>query len=157
MDEIIMRFPVIAQQIFDQLSNKYLTNCKAVKPDWNRFVKGSRILLIRIIVKYSERSLYSFGKQWKKLIQKESCKNLRKIIIAMDQFYKKNNFRMLYQWSPHHVAADYGCNELYKFVIEKVGNENVGNENDVTPLHIAVQYGHQEISKLIVEHKGKST
>ena len=153
MDAIILRIPVIAQQIFEELDNQCLTKCKYVNQNWNTFIKVSKPIWIRILNKYIVKSFESrFQNHWKLLIKKESVHNLRKITTAVYRFYLKNSSRKEYQWSPHHIAADYGNVRLYKHIIKKIGFENLTNNNDVTPLHIAVQYGHVDICKLIIEN-----
>ena len=149
MDEIILRFPMVAKRIFEELDNQCLTKSKCVNQIWNLFINESKSTWIRILNKYNVKSFESkFQNHWKLLIEKESVHNLRKITTAVYRFYLKNSSRKEYQWSPHHIAADYGNVRLYKHIVKKVGFENLTNNNDVTPLHIAAIKGHFNICKL---------
>ena len=38
MEELIARFSHIAKQIFEQLDNKSLTNCREVAKSWKKFI-----------------------------------------------------------------------------------------------------------------------
>ena len=153
MDEIILRFPMVAKRIFEELDNQCLTKSKCVNQIWNLFINESKSTWIRILNKYNVKSFESkFRNHWKLLVKRESVHNLRKITTAVYRFYLKNTSRQEFHWSPHHIAADYGNVRLYIDITKKFGFENRANDNDVTPLHIAVQCGHIEICKIIIEN-----
>ena len=49
MEELIARFPQIAEQIFEQLDNKSLTNCREVAKSWQEFVDDRNMSWVRIV------------------------------------------------------------------------------------------------------------
>ena len=49
MDELFARFPHIAMQIFEQLDNKSLTNCREVANSWQKFIDERNMSWIRIV------------------------------------------------------------------------------------------------------------
>ena len=51
MEDLIMRFPHLAEKIFDTLENKSLTTCREVSKSWNNFVCKKKFFLIRFIEK----------------------------------------------------------------------------------------------------------
>ena len=49
MENLILRFPHIAQQIFEKLSDKSLTKCRQVGKLWQAFIDENSLPWIRII------------------------------------------------------------------------------------------------------------
>ena len=49
MENFILRFPHIAQQIFEKLGNKSLTKCREVGKLWQTFIDENSLPWIRII------------------------------------------------------------------------------------------------------------
>ena len=50
----------------------------------------------------------------------------------------------------HHLAADYGHLEIFKFILDKI--EDYAEEFGDPPLHYAAQSGHLEMSKFIIDN-----
>ena len=67
MEEFIARFPVIGQEIFNQLDNQTLTKCKEVSRDLNQFLEDDRLVWTRIIKKY-DASHVEFKDAWKLVV-----------------------------------------------------------------------------------------
>ena len=44
MEDVIFRFPHLAEKIFDSLENKSLTICREVSTSWNDFVSKKKVL-----------------------------------------------------------------------------------------------------------------
>ena len=51
MDEIILRFPEISKQIFNNLDNQNLTKCRAVSQSWKESIEERKYFWIRKIQK----------------------------------------------------------------------------------------------------------
>ena len=51
MEEVLVRFPLVAQQFFEQLDNESLTNTRIVSKSWLRFVDDLKFPMIRKIEK----------------------------------------------------------------------------------------------------------
>ena len=49
MEDLIFRFPFVAQQIFEKLDNKSLTKCREVSKMWKDFIDDRNYSWIRII------------------------------------------------------------------------------------------------------------
>ena len=57
MENILLRFPVIGQEIFKQVDNPNLTKCKEVCHSWGYFLNNDRLVWLRIIQKYEKNEL----------------------------------------------------------------------------------------------------
>ena len=72
--------------------------------------------------------------------------------IILEYVRNKNPVRMV---SALHVAAMNGLLEIYKYISERVVNQNPRTEKSRrTPLHSAVDSGHSELCKYIIEVNG---
>ena len=49
MEELITRFPHVAEQIFEQLNNISLTKCREVEKSWQTFIDDKNLPWIRIV------------------------------------------------------------------------------------------------------------
>ena len=86
MENILLRFPVIGQEIFKQVNNPNLTKCKEVCHSWGYFLNNTRLVWLRIIQKY-EKNNVEFKEDWKKVTTKVTCETLKSLAIATEQFY----------------------------------------------------------------------
>ena len=49
MEDLITIFPHIIQQIFEQLDNKSLANCREVAKSWQEYIDNKNLSWIRIV------------------------------------------------------------------------------------------------------------
>jgi hypothetical protein len=52
MDELFERFPHIGKQIFEELDNDNLTECREVCKSWQTFIDNEKITWNRILMKF---------------------------------------------------------------------------------------------------------
>ena len=57
-----------------------------------------------------------------------------------------------YRWTPLHIAAKKGHEEICKFLIYNTEKKNPSDENGNTPLHYATERGLTNVCKLIIEN-----
>ena len=57
MEEIFLRFPHLAEGIFEKLNNKTLANCKVVSRSWKASIDEFKFTWIRALKKNSKDSL----------------------------------------------------------------------------------------------------
>jgi len=57
------------------------------------------------------------------------------------------------QWTPLHVACQYGKIEVIMALLDRGANINARGENQYTPLHVACQYGNLEVIMALLETK----
>ena len=56
MDEIMLRFPHIADQIYEELDNQSLLKCKEVSLSWYHFLNNNKASNVRVIKGYTNCS-----------------------------------------------------------------------------------------------------
>ena len=151
MEEFIARFPVIGQEIFNQLDNQTLTKCKEVSRDLNQFLEDDRLVWTRIIKKYDVNHV-DFKEAWKLVVNKVPIEIVKDLAIATESFYTSRCESPLeYQYSPHHIAARAGLLSLLKFIVQKTALLNPANDEGCTGLHYAAIEGHFEVCKYLIE------
>ena len=141
MEEFIARFPVIGQEIFNQLDNQTLTKCKEVSRDLNQFLEDDRLVWTRIIKKYNA-SHVEFKDAWNLVVNKVPVELVKDLAIASDSFYSSLSHMVAYQLSPHHIAAYAGHLSLLNFIVQKTGLLNPASKDaGWTGLHFAAYHG----------------
>ena len=112
MEEVLLRFPHIGHQIFEQLNNSFLTNCREVSNSWKNFIDNERLPWTRIIVHY----IKPLKSSWRKFLQKSNIRSLFEMATLVIQHYKK--FKRKYKDWYHFInliqgdAADHPDSEL---------------------------------------------
>ena len=122
MEELILRFGHITKQIFSNLDDKSLSDCREVSKSWRNFLDGQKFLHIRIIQSHIEKK-HEIGEPWKKLLKISNSEMIILLNSAVKEVYSKNICWTTKQmFDPLHVAAIYGQKCLYKYIEEKVGD-----------------------------------
>ena len=128
-NNVIVRFPGIAERIFNQLENSSIANCRKVDESWRNFIDDQKLPWIRKILKYSG-SLTGFHDQWIQIIGRTPINLVKKLAVNVEIFFKANPKRNEHRWSPHFIAADQGCLDLYKYIAQKTGCINARNSRN---------------------------
>ena len=89
MDGIIIRFPIVGQNIFKKLDNKSLANCKLVSKIWQQFLRNDILIYKRKIQKYTTKQI-EFRYEWKLVTKKVSSDALKKLATAVEKFFLSN-------------------------------------------------------------------
>ena len=119
MEEIVIRFPVIAQQILEQLDNQNLTKCRTVDKILCSSIDENRLIWTRMIKNYI-KGTGKFRKSWKLVMKKVPVKYLEDLALTT----QKIGTVLGYQYAPQHIVAACGSLSLYKFITEKTGEIN---------------------------------
>ena len=130
MEEIISRFPIIGDYIFEELNGKDFCKAKEVSRTWNCFISNEIVL---------QRALEAH-KAYKKRIQDE-------IIILTEECKRSRRFP---RPTPFHLAAERGYLPVCQEIMENSDDKNPENIFGVTPLHKAAENGHLSVCQLIV-------
>jgi ankyrin repeat protein len=180
MEETILRFPVIAEQIFDQLDDQNLTKFRGISRTW--YDATERLQWIRKIKDLTKHNPYSSRDHqisWKLVLVKIPTHVLEKLAVTLDwEGWKRcptplhtavysgdlQLFEHIYEKSkdknpqdpdgrtPFHAAAEHGSLEIFKFIMERAEDKNPNMKFGRTTLHLAAAHGHLEICKLISEN-----
>ena len=130
MDELIVRFPSIAEDIFKELDNASLTKCKETCPFWNDTIDKQKEIWIRKIRLGSEQ-FQEFSNLCNSVIRKTSVQRVKELSLAV----QKANVRFCFdrdQVTPHHVVALFGSKELYEYILLESDKSEV-EEGEVEP------------------------
>ena len=128
MEEILSRFPIIAQNIFNELDAKDFCSSKEVSRFWNYFIINERAL----------------QKSYKRRIQEK----IRSLAVEIDN---DKNWKQI-NGQPFHLAANRGYLPVCQEIMENSDDKNPKDRNGWTPLHSAAQFGHFSVCQLIVEN-----
>ena len=151
MEDHAFRFPHLASNIFDQLDNQSLVNCKEVSRKLDNFFGNEKFFWLRIIHEY-RGNFVEFKEIWNKTLKKSPAILVKELSLATHNFFEKYSSRIARQWHPLLIPADQGLLQLYEDISEKSGDRNpkFGLRNR-TALHLAAQEGQLEICKFIIE------
>ena len=165
MEIIILRFPGLAQQIFNKLDDQSLSNSKNVSRSISSFMNREVFFLKRIIQKYTN-NIDDFKDAWRTVLNKAGKNNVQELAFAVNHFLSthpssctdKNpedicNHRND-SYSPLHISSEAGNYNLCQFIIGRTKEKNPTAEGDhgLTPLHKAAENGYLEICKLIMNN-----
>ena len=101
MEEVLIRFFHLGEDIFDSLGKKSLITCNKVCRTWNVFIKERKFFWIKIIEVVAKKSLSRCGKKWNKffpknwriLLQKVTIEELREFANMLIQNYRGERSR----------------------------------------------------------------
>ena len=164
-EDLCLRFPSVAESIFDELDNQSLVKCKEVSGVWRIFLQAPKFLIMRKIQKMVE-TRRKFRKVWKLVGQKISTNEILQLEVATAEFYGNDrNFSVSDPEfesvsdidsetnciTPIHVAAGTGHLILWETLIQKTSLFEPKNEKGQTPYHYAAALGFVGICLKIIE------
>ena len=157
MEVVLLRFPHIGSQIFDQLDNPFLTKCREVSDSWNSFIDNEKLPWIRMIVQH----IKPLASPWKKFLRKSNYESLVEIALSVIQYYKEFN-GVPENTVPLHFAAMTGNTEIIERLIQKgpqlnkIRGAGICEEAwQVTSREISDYYEGGVRPKLLLQHKKK--
>ena len=155
MEQALLRFPHLAEQICQELGNQDLINCMKLSRTWKKFMEDEKFYWIRIIIEMThpafnfsrdslEQLLKSSNRQVVKKIGVAACETIRK--------YKKGRFRNVF-----YFALVSGQTELLKKLLSrpeflKFGNYAGSKAVEIILLSHAAKRGDLEIFQFITEN-----
>ena len=164
-EDLCLRFPSVAELIFDELDNQSLVKCKEVSGVWRIFLKAPKFLIMRKIQKMVE-TRRKFRNVWKLVGKKISTNEILQLEVATAEFYGNDrNFSVSDPEfesvsdidsesnciTPIHVAAGTGHSILWETLIQKTSLFEPKNEKGQTPYHYAAARGFVGICLKIIE------
>ena len=179
MDQLLSRFPDIAEDIFENLDDESLVRCKEASRSMSSFLDEDNKFWKRIIRKYlNNLETNDFKKSWDVLIDlKQTGSEMFKELGRAVQNYlnrhegqgsqgkcfeemKETCSHRENSLSPLHFAAEAGNTLLYKFILDRSEEKNpifvkwrldFGLDVEWTPLLAAARYGHLDVCLAIME------
>ena len=85
MENFLLKYPVIGNEIFDQLDSKNIVKCKEVKRSWYTFLNKEKLVWIRKIEKYNSNHI-EFKKDWKLALKNSPLDIVKQLAVAVEQF-----------------------------------------------------------------------
>ena len=155
MNDVILRLPELAEQIFEKLSDKSLTNCRMVNLLWLGTIDNLEDPSIRITNKYLE-----LKEEYKRIKANRQnplvffraimLKKKKKAIEEILQKYHEKNPNIMGKLTPLHVAASHG-NFFIALSLMTIGVEV--NPRDLlqwTPFIHAAENGHLLVCRTLL-------
>ena len=167
MDNIISRFPGLAEKIFDCLDDESLVNSITVSRSWSEFTENEMFFLRRIINKLVG-GYEDFKETWKLVMKKADMETMNELTLAVKYFLSKHPGNCYHEnsacencktsaepRSPLHIAAEAGQVSLCEFILRITKDKNPALKTDYfcknrTPLHQAARGGHLLICSMIM-------
>ena len=149
MEEVLLRFPHLGEQIFKKLLNKNLLKCMNVSKTWYHFISKENFYKLRVKYENGQKNVDRFGKT--PLHKAAEDGDLSKCITIINNVENKNPANFIGK-TPLHFAARFGHLDVCRFIIENVLDKNPAANDGQTPLHLAAMYGRLEICRLIVDN-----
>ena len=149
MDEVFSRFPHIAEQIFEELDNYYLIQCKVISPLWKNFMEGSKFSYIRLI----ETSTNCSTKAMKKILKKTNLEDTIQLASDVSKVHVKlqkekalgpgvrgGNLVIDPFLTLFHMAAKHGSSSVCQLMIDSIEEIHPKTQSSCrqSPLHLIV-------------------
>ena len=163
MEEIICRFPHMAEKIFEELDNHYFIQCKVINPSWKNFMEESKFSYIRLI----KTSTNCSSKGMQKILKKTNLEDIIRLASDVGKLYdelqkEKVDFRRRRRRKGYlvtdpsltlfHMAAKHGSLSVCQLMINSLDDIHLKcGKHGQTPLHFAAESGHLTICQLILE------
>ena len=162
MDNIISRFPGLAERIFNSLDDENLVGSKTVSRSWSEFTENE-VFYLRRIIKKLIGGYEDFKETWKLVMQKADIEMTKELAHAVKFFLSKhpvncfeeeNCYHRALSHSPLHIGAEAGQVSLCEFILKITKDKNpkieTGDNIGWTLLHEAAQHGHLLICYMIM-------
>ena len=148
MEDMLLRFPHIAGNIFGELDDLSMINSKEVSKLWRVFLDEEKVQWYRILQKYAELRV-KFWDEWKMVIKNTPAEIIKTLAIGTHNFFEDNPkfVQQKLQMYPISIIAGSGCFNTYLYVSEKYKKMNMWY---AWPLDHAARAGHLELCKLII-------
>ena len=140
MEVLILRFPHLSENIFDQLNDENLAKCSEASKTWNNHVLKQKFFHCRKIKRRMEKNQV-FGEFWKKVLSKANTEITLQLSLAVDEFFEeKDGFLHCklhhglthsgliirhFGLTPLHIAAGIGNFQIVEYILQKYEIENL--------------------------------
>ena len=91
MEEVVQRFPHLAQNIFEKLDNQTVSNCRQISRNCNALINDQKFYWIRI----TENCLRDPEKSFIKILMQNNIPTVRKIALAAREYVYEDTLNTL--------------------------------------------------------------
>ena len=88
MEDVILRFPHLSENIFNLLDNENIAKSIKVSKFWKSYLDNQKFVEIRKITAVVEQ-FHKVDKPWKMVFETGSSLTIRDLWVAVGQFYEK--------------------------------------------------------------------
>ena len=145
MEEVLLRFPHLGEQIFKKLLNKNLLKCMNVSKTWYHFINKEKFYKLRVKYENYQKKVDQFGDTpLHKAARNGDLSECKSIINHIENKNSANNFGV----TSLHYAAKYGHLDVCRLIIDNVDNKHPVDNIGDTPKDLAVKNNHIAVSQL---------
>ena len=87
LEIMMLRFPSLIQDIFEELDEKSLANCKIASKSWCDFIDDKKFPFIRKLREY-RRNMEEFKTHWNKVVIRTPFEIVKELAIAVHQCFR---------------------------------------------------------------------
>ena len=138
MEEVLLRFPHLGQNIFKSLTNQDLAKCREISQMWKHFLDVEKFFAIRKIRAFFMKLPISL----EKALKQSTFEQVKEMASTIQKFQEMWNSEM----SPLHDAV---AMQDYKIFWEIFDESKIDRSEDLTPIEMVVGKGYLAICKLI--------
>ena len=153
MRDLILRFPHVAEQIFQQLDNKSLAKCRNVERLWQKFIDERNYPWLRIV---NIPTILQDRVTYMHLAVQYGQTNMFEIILDKEE---NKNAKNCNGETPFLVACRKGHLNIALILLKKSDelqiDLNSKNRYDKTAFHLACDNGHLEIADMIMKNSSE--
>ena len=121
MEDMLLKFPHVGQQIFKKLSNKNLTKSKEVARTWEHFITNEKFYKQKVHYETKQKEKNEEG--WTPLHKAAEEGKDSKCKLIMDNVEDKNP-KDDFGWTPLHLAAWEGHLSVCQLIVNNVEDKN---------------------------------
>ena len=149
MEQLILRFPHVAEQIFQQLDNEDLAKCRKVKKLWQKFIDERNYPWLRIV---NIPTILQDGNTYMHLAAQCGQPDVFEKIIIEEENKNAKNHR---GETPFLVACRRGQLNIALILLKKADELQIdlkAKDNvDHTAFHLACSNDHSDIAEMIMK------
>ena len=151
MEDLCYQFPHVAKMILNDLDGQSLIKSMEANREVDNFLSNDKIYWTRVLANYKTNFIL-FKDSWRRCLHQVPVVKIKELALAAQEFFKRPQSRLKFQWSPLHIAAHIGSLEFYKYISRKCECTNYVGDHGVTAIHMAARAGHLEIVTFIIEN-----
>ena len=139
VEDLISRFPPVAQNIFNNLNVEDLKKCREVSKSFYVSLENSRLYWEKILKKFDQNQI-DYKEAWESVVENNPKEKIKELATAVARFYTFRPKRLKFQHAPLHIVGERGNIALYRYISQKTGLVNPKRSDGLTPLHFARLY-----------------